>query len=195
MSNRSIKHPLFVNAILLNLSSLKTKPIHYTTNRNNNFFTWAKLFFGIKPCNVTLHSLYFVHFVIVPQVLHKANAVVLQIVVLLSLLKFVHAAMLVSFQSCTVISLRPVYLGRLLPTDISHRIICYGSVSRSDQSLTKRSHHVSQVYTLFSGLENSQCLGPPKVRKPLDVQLQCWSSTVHGGNDAWFSLWPKWTAN
>lgn len=67
---------------------------------------------------------------------------------------------------CTlVISPHSFCLGRLLPTDISHRTICYGSVSRSDQSLTKRCHHVFQVYTLFSGLENSQCLGPPKVSK------------------------------
>lgn len=68
---------------------------------------------------------------------------------------------------CTMCRFTPVSacLGRLLPTDISHQIICYGSVSRSDQFLTKRCHHVSQVYTLFSGLENSQCLGPPKVHK------------------------------
>lgn len=68
---------------------------------------------------------------------------------------------------CTMCRFTPVSacLGRLLPTDISHQIICYGSVSRSDQFLTKRCHHVSQVYTLFLGLENSQCLGPPKVHK------------------------------
>lgn len=90
-----------------------------------------------------------------------------------SLCKFVLDTRLVPCKKSAVISLRPVCLGRLLPTDISHRTICYGSVSRSDQSLTKRSHHVSQAYTLFSGLENSRCSGPPKVRKLLDV----WSAT------------------
>lgn len=72
---------------------------------------------------------------------------------------------------CTMCRFTPVSacLGRLLPTDISHQIICYGSVSRSDQFLTKRCHRVSQVYTLFLGLENSQCLGPPKVHKSLNI--------------------------
>lgn len=52
---------------------------------------------------------------------------------------------------------------RLQPTDILHQIICCGYVSRSDQSLTKRCHHVSREYTLSSGLESSRCFGPQKV--------------------------------
>lgn len=70
-----------------------------------------------------------------------------------------------NFVYSKIVSTLCCYFGpvRLQPTDILHRTICYGYVSRLDQFLTKRCHHVSQVCTLSWGPGSSRRFGLQKV--------------------------------